>query len=285
MITASSRQRSGSHSARRVKKMTTKPRSRIPEILLTFLGIGIPASLALPLAMNNVLLKNEHQVALACGALPLGSFMLSLAMVLHERSCCYTSKVIFSWCLFSIITILCLLIVFLELTDVFAWGSTLMTEDRDEWGSRGFAVAGTLMLTSFLINWFYLCRCLGDDNRKRDIRTIKKNRKQLKMKINGIHKKRRNSSRRSSSRRSFSHSRPKRKKRERFDRQRSQSASAIVARVCENTGGGKKSMSHIVEMNSSWLDGNTRSRSRSRSRRSHARPLNLHSKSNRRAML
>jgi len=283
MLTASSRKRSDSHSAKRVKNKTTDPRSRIPELVLTFLGIGIPAGLAVPLAMNAVSLKNEHRVAMACGAISLGSLLLSWALTLHERSCCCTKKVIFSWTLFSIITTLCILILFVELTDVFAWNSTVMTEDRDEWSSRGFAVAGSLMLSSFLINWFYLCRCLGKENRRRNSQERKKIRKRLK--INGFHQKRRKSSKRNSSRRSSSNTRPKRQRRERSDRQRSQSASAIVARVCENTGGGKKSMSHIVEMNSSWLDGKSRSRSRSRSRRSHARPLQLHSKSYRRAML
>jgi len=276
MLTASSRKRSDSNRTRRVKKKTMrtmKNSSRIPEILLTFLGVGIPASLALPLAMDVVSLKNEHQVALACGALTLGSFLLSWGLALHERTCCCSNKVIFSWCLFSIITTFCVLISFVELADISKWGITLMTEDKDEWSSRGFAVAGSLMLVSFLINWFYLCRCLGSENRRRKEREESK---------------RRNSSKRKNSRRSFSHSgasRPKQLKRERAERQRSRSASAIVARVCENTGGAKKSLSHIVEMNSSWLDKNSRSRSRSRSRRSHARPLQLHSMSSRRAML
>jgi len=279
MPTVSSRRGSGSKSSRRVKNKTMKCRSRVPEILLTFVGICIPGGLALALAMDVVPLSVEHQIALACGALALGSFLLSLAMSLHERSCCYTRKVLFSWILFSFIVVLCSLVLLVELTDIFAKSSSIMTKDRDKWSSMGFAVAGSLMLASFLINWYYLCRCpsKGNSHKTQNIGESRKKRKQSK--INGFRQSRRNSSRRSSS-----HTRSKQRSRKQSERPRSKSASAIVARVCENTGGGSKSMSHIVEMNSSWLNGRPSSRSRSRSRFSHARPLNLHSMSNHRTI-
>lgn len=285
MLTVSSRRRSSSKSERQVKKKTMKRRSNVPEILITFLGICIPGGLALTLAMDVVSLSVEHQVALACGAIALGSFLLSLAMSIHERSCCCTRKVLFSWSLSAIIIVLCLLVLLLELTDIFAMSSNILTKDRDKWSSKGFAVAGSLMLASFLINWYYLCRCYrnrnSDKTRSRDIEESRKKRRRSKSKINGFHQSRRNSSRRSSS-----HTRTKRRSRKQSARPRSKSASAIVARVCENTGGGSKSMSHVVEMNSSWLNGSSKNRSRSRSRRSHshARPLNLHSMSNRRSI-
>jgi len=283
MLTVSSRRRSGSKSERQVKKKTMKRRSNLPEILITFLGICIPGGLALTIALDVVSLSVEHQVALACGAIALGSLLLSLAMSLHERSCCCTKKVLFSWSLSFIIIVLCLLVLLLELTDIFAMSSTIMTNDRDKWSSKGFAVAGSLMLASFLTNWYYLCRCSTKGNtsktRSRDIGESRKKRRRSK--INGFHQPRRSSSRRSSS-----HTRSKRRSRKQSERPRSRSASAIVARVCENTGGGSRSMSHVVEMNSSWLKRNSKNRSRSRTRRSHthARPLNLHSMSNRRSI-
>merc|ERR1719193_2646058 len=144
MRTPSSRGRSGSKSAKRVTK-TTKRWSRIPMIILTLLGIGLPASVALPLAWNAVSLRTEHQVALACSAISVGSLLLSWAMSLHERSCCYTVKIRCSWFLFSVIVVLCVLILFVDLTDIFAWGSSIDTKDRNKWSSIGFAVAGTLM--------------------------------------------------------------------------------------------------------------------------------------------
>jgi len=266
MPTSSSRRRSGSKSARRVKK-TMKRRSRVPKILLTLLGIGIPASLALPLAWKALSLRDEHQVTLACSAIAVGSFLLSWAMSLHERSCCYTRKMRCSWCLFSVIVVLCILILFVELTDLFAWGSDIENKDRNKWSSIGFGVAGPLMLVSFLLNWFYICRCLRKGRRsEKEDGYIKRKRSQ---KINGFHQHRR------STRRSYSHSQSKRRRRHRSERQRSQSASAVVARVSDSARAGSKSNAHIVEMNSSWLNGS--SGSRSKSRRGVARPLRLHS--------
>lgn len=280
MPTVSSRRGSGSKSSRRVKKKTMKRRSRVPEILLTFVGICIPGGLAIALAMDVVPLSVEHQVALTCGAIALGSFLLSLAMSLHERSCCCTWKVSFSWSLFSIIIVLCSLVLLVELTDIFAMSSSIMAKDRDKWSSKGYAVAGSLMLASFLHNWYYLCRCPSNGNTdKTRSQDSEESRKRKQSNINGFRQPRRNSSRRSSS-----HTRSNRRSRKQSERPRSKSASATVVRVCENTGGGSKSMSHIVEMNSSWLNGSSKNRSRSRSRRSHARPLNLHSMSNQRAI-
>jgi len=285
MLAVSSRRRASSRSTRQVKKKTMKARSNVPEILLTFLGICIPGGLALTFAIDVLSLSVEHQVALACGAIALGSFLLSLAMSLHERSCCCTKKVLFSWSLTSIIIVLCLLVLLLELTDIFAMSSTILSKDRDRWSSKGFAVAGSLMLASFLTNWYWLCRCSRNGNTKSRSRDIGERRKKSKRaNKNGFHHTRRSSSRRSSSRRSSSHTRSNRRSRKQSERPRSKSASAIVARVCENTGGGSKSMSHVVEMNSSWLNRSSKNRNRSRSRQSHARPLNLHSMSDRRSI-
>lgn len=267
MPTTSSRRRSGSKSARRLTKETMKGRSRLPWLFLTFLGVAIPASLALLLAWNAVSLKNEHQVALACGAITIGAFLLCWAMALHERRCCCTSKMICSWILFSIILVLCVFILCVEFTD--AWASDITTEKRDHWASIGFGLAGTLVLVSFMLNWFYLCQCLG--NKKKSQRRKRSDKKDSRRRRRGSRKL--NGSRRSLS----SRSQPKRRRRCYSSRKRSQSASAVVARVSYDTRAGSKKDSHIVEMNSGWLD---RASSTRRSRRS-ARPLRLHSMSRR----
>jgi len=271
MRTPSSRRRSGSKSARRVTKKTTKRCSRIPMIILTLLGIGIPASVAIQLAWDAVSLRTEHQVALACSAIAVGSLLLSWAMSLHESSCCYTGKIRCSWLLFSVIVVLCILILLVELTETFAWGSDIDTKDRNKWSSIGFAVAGPLMLVSFLLNWFYICGCVEKGSRREQTRRREtydgRKKRRRSEKINGFHQ----------YRRSHSHSHSKRRRRRQSDRQRSHSASAVVARVSDNVRAGSKSKSHIVEMNSSWLNGSSRSRPRSTSRRGGARPLRLHS--------
>jgi len=248
-----------------------KGRSRIPKILLTFLGIGIPSSFVLPFAWSTVSLRHEQQVVLGCSAISVGSFLLSWAMWLHERRCCCTSKMICSWVLFSVIVVSCICILFVEFTDI--WASDITTEDREKWSSIGFALAGSLMLVSFLLNWFYLCKCIGSEKaiqrRKRSSREHSRKKRRGSRRINGFHQSRH------SSRRSLSHSQSKRKRKRGSERTRSRSASAVVARVSYDPRIGSKKNTHIVEMNSGWLDRSSRNRNRSSSRS--ARKLRLHS--------